>query len=145
LANGLVDVVARTSNRFFEPSDVLVEALARSTRRDQRSAILLHGEHFNELPSAHDHRLQLPGLGIERRSYFDWHLLAEHRENPSIDLVCLSQLAHSTSEVPHLSRIHDGNRMPGVPQHSRHNGLVPAGRLKDDQRRLDLTQSLKEL
>src|SRR5262245_33418957 len=35
--------------------------------------------------------------------------------------------------------------MPGVPQHSRHDGLKPSRSLEDDQSWLDLTQSLNEL
>src|SRR5215813_129840 len=35
--------------------------------------------------------------------------------------------------------------MPGVPQHSRHDGLKPSRSLEHDQSWLDLTQSLNEL
>ena len=130
--HGVLQIAVHIGEPFLEPADVLGE-IALHRAAGEAEAILLGGEHVDDLPTAGEQAFEQLGRFIRQGAGRGPHPLCEVGEHAGIERVGLRQLPHGLGEVAHLPRVHDGDGEPVLGERDRREHLETAGGFHDDE------------
>ena len=115
-----VDIGVDGVEFLFEEGDMAVDRPDEPLVHGAATAVGLHADHLDNLPTSGDEFAQRPGVRSRHRANLRPDLVGEQRNDLGVDGVGLGELAERLGEAPDLARIDDGERQTGAGERGGH-------------------------
>lgn len=106
-----------------------------SAPEDLTQAVALGLEHFEKVPAAHEHSLQLLKRRVGQRAHLEPHALGEEREHIGVQAISPGKLPGRLGEGAHLTRVDHDHGKRSCSQRRDGRQLIAARSLEHDEAR----------
>ena len=138
------EVAVDVGQAFFQPADVRGD-VPLDGPAGEAEAILLGGEHLEQLPPAGEQGVEELGGLVRQGPHRGPDALTKQREGERVDGVGLGEASHGLREVADLAWIDDHDRQAELGESGDRGRLEATGRFQDDQGGVECPQPGQQL